>query len=145
MLKNRGLILILCITFLFLISLQFSSALSSSAIDKPVYIVPYVGDIDGAVNPIWFPFYNNITQFYIDNNIPAGFSFYPGTISDNPEYMRALLAMYNSQNIELIQKGFLGDDLEMRMDTLSFAQQKQIIKNGQDALRGNISSALGTS
>ncbi len=101
-------------------------------IEKPVYIIPYIGDIDGAVSPIWFEFYYKSANFFDEAKIKSAFSFYSGTMSSHSDYTKALNLMYRSAYIELIQKGYLGDSLEMQMDKLSFEEQKSIILEGQN-------------
>ncbi|MFA5019704.1 MAG: polysaccharide deacetylase family protein [Candidatus Pacearchaeota archaeon] len=118
-----------------MIIFAFSVVSSLSTINKKVYIVPYMGDIDGSVSEDWFYFYHNITYFFESNKIPAGISFYPGSIVNDSDFMEPFLEMYNNKYIELIQKGYLGDDLEMEMDKLLPKQQKEIIKSGQDAFK----------
>lgn len=36
-----------------------------------LYLAPYVGDIDGSIDPSWFVFYNQLRQSHDDNNIPG--------------------------------------------------------------------------
>ena len=120
------------------------SAKAQSYFTHDVYIAPYVGDIDGSVSENWFHFYDTLGKFYEDNNIPVGISFYPATINNNPEFVKAFLRMYNDPNIELIQKGNNGDENEMIMATLPIEQQRAIIKAGQDNFKNKMSQILGT-
>lgn len=106
-----------------------------SNIDEEVYIALYVGDIDGEVSEDWFFFYDKITSFYEKNRIPVVFSFYPASIKDDKEFNDIFIRMYNSPNIELMQKGYSGDSLEQQMDMLSFGEQREIIQQGQDHFR----------
>lgn len=107
-----------------------------------IYIVSYVGDIDGNVSESWFSFYENITNFYENSKIPVGFSFYPATIIHDVNFERIFTKMYSSDYIELIQKGYTGDELEMRMENLTFAEQKQIIQNGQNYFKQRMQEIL---
>jgi len=131
--KKRGIeIFVLIFIFVIIYSLSFSSALCNNcSIDKPVYIVPYVGDIDGSVSNDWYYFYDLISKFYDENQIPSGMSFYPRTLNNDPNFMNPFLRMYNSQYIEIMQKGYNGDEKELRMDSLSFRDQRSIIRKGQ--------------
>ncbi len=104
----------------------------NSNIDEEVYIALYVGDLDGEVSEDWFSFYNKLTNFYQENKIPVVFSFYPESIKDDVIFDNIFLRMYLTPNIELMQKGYSGGELEYKMDTLSFAEQREIIKKGQD-------------
>jgi cysteine-rich repeat protein len=109
-----------------------------------IYVVSYVGDIDGAVSEDWFFFYGKLADFYDTNKIPGSFSFYPATIDiGGPAFSDPLKKMYLSPYIELIQKGYNGDENEMKMDKLSFAEQKAIVQRGLDTFRYNMSILLG--
>ncbi len=109
-----------------------------------IYVVPYVGDIDGAVSDDWFFFYGKIAGFYETNKIQGGFSFYPATIQEgNAEFSTAFKKMYLSEYIELIQKGYDGSDIEMKMDQLSYEEQKEIIKKGIDTYKAKMKILLG--
>ncbi len=137
--KSSAFLLILAVFCAFLTL----SEVNAATISKKVYIIPYLGDIDGAIDPGWYAFYQNLTDFYISNEIPIGISFYPGSISQNSSFMTPFLQMHNASNIELIQKGYLGDDLEANMDKLSLDQQKEIILKGQKAFIANIKMREG--
>jgi hypothetical protein len=117
----------------------------NSNINEEVYIALYLGDIDGEIAEDWFDFYEKITDFYEENRIPVVFSFYPGSIQDNEDFNKQFLRMYNIENIELMQKGYNGDELEMRMDDLPFETQKSIIKSGQDHFREKMQEMTKTS
>jgi cysteine-rich repeat protein len=110
---------------------------------KIIYVVPYIGDIDGGLTPTWTVFFNQLVDFHDINKIPAGFSFYPATITTANPFRDAFLRMYNSRYIELIQKGNAGDENESNMDKLSYAQQYAIIKAGQDNFRTKITEMTG--
>jgi len=127
------------IIFLSLIFLNISSPEEvKSNIREEVYIISYVGDIDGEVSEDWFFFYKKLIKFYEKNEIPVSFSFYASSIMDDSSFNKLFLRMYKSKYIELIQKGYKGDELEMRMDSLPFEKQKSIIKAGQDQFRKKI-------
>lgn len=110
-----------------------------------IYVVPYVGDIDGGVSPDWYFIFDNLTEFYDSNKIPVGFSFYPATIAQDSYFESIFRRMYLSSSIELIQKGYDGSAQEMAMDELSYDEQKAIVKKGQDAFRQRMSAILNTS
>lgn len=101
-------------------------------VQKEIYIAPYVGDIDGEVSEDWFFFYDKITDFHEETGIPVVFSFYPYSIQDDKEFNKIFKRMYDINNIELMQKGYKGDEVELRMDELSYEEQREIIKKGQD-------------
>ena len=111
--------------------------------DEKIYIGLYVGDIDGHVSENWYLFYERLIEFYEEEKIPAGFSFYSATIEDDEEFNNLIKRMYESPYIELIQKGYRGDDAELNMENLSFEEQKQIIKDGQDHFREKMQEILG--
>ena len=104
-------------------------------ITAPVYLIPYIGDIDGAVSSSWFQFYVQLASFFNQNKIEADFSFYPGTMNSHQSYKDALKIMYESPYIELVQKGNNGNQTEWEMDKLSLETQKSIISQGQSAFR----------
>jgi hypothetical protein len=149
--KNKN-ILLLLVLFLILINISFFFGLKlflpqeniESNIEEEVYIALYVGDIDGEVSEDWFSFYKEITDFYEKSKIPVVFSFYPQGIQDNKDFNKQFLRMYKLENIELMQKGYGGDELEMRMDKLSFEEQKSIIKKGQDHFRIKMMEMMNT-
>ncbi len=109
-----------------------------------IYVVPYLGDMDGSVSQDWFPFYDKLIDFYNSNKIPVGISFYPAAIIKNAEVENEFREMYLSEYIELIQKGYSGDELEQKLGDLPFDQQKSIIKKGQDAFRERMEDILGS-
>ena len=118
---------------------EADNSTNSSKSKGKIYVVPYIGDIDGMVSEDWFFFFNKLIDFHENNIIPAGFSFYPGTMINDYEYKNAIIKMYLSNNVILVQKGFNGNETEARMDELSFEEQKQIIKNGQEHFKLKIS------
>ncbi len=132
---------------LLILGIIFFSAISiaqeSSAFSHKVYIAPYVGDIDGNVSEEWFFFYDMLADFHSANKIPGGFSFYPATINNDPDFMEPFLKMYLDPNIELIQKGNDGDDLEAVMATLPLDVQKDTIQKGQNTFKQRLSERLG--
>lgn len=109
-------------------------------ITKKMYIVPYFGDIDGTVSPSWHYFYNNISQFYKTNNIPASISVFPELMTNDSDFKNAIIGMYQNPNIEIIQKA--GGTDEQHMNNLTYEQQKAIVKGGQDAFRTNMANYL---
>lgn len=97
-----------------------------------LYIILYVGNIDGNASPIWYPFFDRITQYYEHNQIPTCFSFFPATIkSDNEYFAEIFKRMYLASNIELVQKGFTMNETEEHIDELPLDQQRGIIKEGR--------------
>jgi len=114
-----------------------------SNINRSIYIAPYVGDFDGTVSEEWYPFYKTLTDFHEKNEIPVTFSFYPYTIQNNTEFNNLILRMYNSEYIELMQKGYKGDDRELAMERLSYEEQREIIKQGQDHFREKMKKLAG--
>ncbi|MEM3113226.1 MAG: hypothetical protein QXI33_02265 [Candidatus Pacearchaeota archaeon] len=130
--KNSIILKAALVLLIFILLFSISHAeCENCSIEKPVYIVPYVGDIDGSVSDEWYYFYDLISRFYDENEIPAGFSFYPASLNNNPNFIGPFIRMYNSKNIELIQKGYKGDERELKMDSLSYRQQRSIIRKGQ--------------
>ena len=95
-----------------------------------VYLVPYVGDIDGSIDPDWFFFYDQLRQWHDDNNIPIGLSFYPGTM-DNNEFNQIIGNMYSSKNVELILKGESSSN-GTPLDMMSYSQVKSVIQEWQN-------------
>jgi len=137
------LIFLIIINLLFFILLPFyDSQTLKSDIKEEIYIVPYLGDIDGDVSEDWFFFYEKILNFHEDNKIPVTLSFYPVSIRDNEEFNRIFAEMYKSEYIDLMQKGYKGDELEMRMETLSLKQQTEIIQAGQNHFKRSMQKIL---
>jgi cysteine-rich repeat protein len=118
---------------------------TNNSIDRPVYLILYLGDIDGSVSSSWHYAYNNLTKFYNDNGLHTSISFYPASMSTTTEYKNAIRDMYNSQTIDLIQKGYAGDASEANNDKLTYEQQKAIAKKGQDAYKTYMQNTLGIS
>ena len=71
--------------------------------DVQLYLAPYIGDIDGSLDPDWFFFFNELRQWHDTNNIPVAMSFYPNTM-DSPQFNRIIGDIYASKNVELITK-----------------------------------------
>ncbi len=122
----------LALMVLFILAL--AQITSAGGIEKKVYVVPYIGDIDQDVSSGWYEFYQELVDFHEENDIPAGFSFYPGSLLDDndEDFYNAFYDMYDSDQIALIQKGYRGED-EQEMYLLSVDEQKQIIRNGRNA------------
>ena len=114
-------------------------------INQEIYLAPYVGDIDGHVSENWFPFYERLMNFFDDNEIPVSFSFYPVTLEDDVEFNTIFGKIYESDYVELIQKGYRADETEMIMDELPFEEQKQIISDGQEHFRSKMQEILNIS
>jgi len=115
-----------------------------SNMSEKKYVALYIGDIDGEVSEDWFFFYDKLVDFYEEEKIPVAFSFYPVTIRDNEEFNEIFVRMYESEYIELMQKGYKGDEVEMRMEELSLEEQKAIIKAGQDDFKESMQRLLET-
>ena len=113
--------------------------------NSSIYVVPYVGNIDGDFDEEWYYVYDMITDFHERNSINAGFSIYPVSIKTG-EFGRIFAKMYNSPYIEFIQKGYRGggNKREETIDTLSFEEQKEIIEAGQERFRKMGAKVLGT-
>ena len=142
--KQKNILLTTILLALLFFSLGSVKADSNATINHHIYIVPYLGDIDGNVNPAWFYFYNNLTDFYDQNNLTVGISFFPGSMSNDPTYVTAIDKMYNSPNIELIQKGNNGNAEELVFETLTAQRQKEILLEGQTSFYNNMSQNLNT-
>lgn len=108
-----------------------------------IYVAPYVGDIDGSVSEKRFEFYMMLAKFHTENDIPVGMSFYPGTLEEDPEFIKPFTLMYYDKDIELIQKGYMGDDKEGHMAELSENEQRDIMKNGQWAFKDFMEKITG--
>lgn len=108
-----------------------------------VYVVPYIGDIDGSVSEDWLFFYDKIEKFHEENKIPTSFSFFPGTMIEDERYVKAFRNIYNNNYIELVQKGYLGDSLEQEMDKLPYEKQKEIIQKGQERFKEQAKKITG--
>jgi hypothetical protein len=83
-----------------------------------VYVMPYVGDIDGDVSDDWNYFFDILTTFHEEERIPSTFSFYPASIDTQSSYIDILLRMYESDYIELMQKEYIEEDLESGIEDL---------------------------
>lgn len=113
-----------------------------SNIEQEIYIGLYVGDIDGQVSDGWFYFYQKLLNFYNENEIPVSFSFYPVSIENNTKFNEIFAKIYVSEYVELIQKGYRADEAEMKMDELSFEEQKKIIQDGQEHFKEKMKEIL---
>ncbi len=85
-------------------SLASGSTQEALAADPQVYLVPYMGDVDGGLDPSYFPFFDFLRQWHDENGIPLALTFYPNNMG-HPEYNRILADMYLSQTFELVPKG----------------------------------------
>ncbi|MCX6819610.1 MAG: polysaccharide deacetylase family protein, partial [Candidatus Aenigmarchaeota archaeon] len=95
-----------------------------------LYLAPYVGDIDGSINPDWFFFYNQLKQWHNDNNISVGMSFYSNTMN-NAQFNQIIGNMYASENIELITKSE-SEYNGTRIDLMSYSQVKETVAGLQN-------------
>lgn len=141
-------ILVILLVIVDVLYFTFSSAYTpnpklKSNINRQIYIAPYVGDFDGEVAEEWYPFYKRIIDFHEENKIPVTFSFYPYSIQNDSKFNSLILRMYNSEYIELMQKGYKGDDRELAMERLSYEEQRAIIKAGQDHFRAKMQELTG--
>lgn len=116
----------------------------TSNMSEMIYIAPYVGDIDGEVSDDWLYFFGKLADFHNDNEIPSAFSFYPGTMRDDEAFKSVFLKMYSSRQIELVQKGYIGDKREMIMNQLSSKEQRDIVKKGQEEFRAKMQNMTGS-
>lgn len=112
--------------------------------DEKIYIVPYIGDVDGNIDPRRYDVYYEIYEFHEENDIPLGISLYPATMHDNPGFLDVIVKMYYSDNIDLIQKGNSGDIRESNMADLSKSEQEEIILAGRERYTELLSDKLGT-
>ena len=80
-----SIVYLICYTSAFIPKYPIPPNFNESEITNEVYLISYIGDIDGDVNPEWYPLYNRIIDFYEKNNISIGLSFYPDSIRDNEE------------------------------------------------------------
>jgi hypothetical protein len=106
-----------------------------------LYLAPYVGDIDGGVDPDWFFFYDQLRQWHNDNNIPAGFSFFPRTIEDDDQFNQILADMYLSDNIELVLKGEGQGGREL--DKMSYDEVKALLQSDINHFKNKMQAILG--
>ncbi|MFH1358968.1 MAG: DUF4215 domain-containing protein [archaeon] len=120
-----------------------SSECKIEIIREHIYVVPYVGDISGDVDKDWLYFYGHILNFYDYNHIPGTFSFYPRDIIDDDSFTNPFKKMYQSTNIELLQKGSYGYG-SGGLYNLSFEEQKNIIKSDREFYINKMKTILGT-
>lgn len=95
-----------------------------------VYFVPYVGDFDGSINSGWYFFYEKIRKWHEDNDIKAGFSFYPITMN-NLQFNQIIGNMYSTQQIELITKPESTYNGEL-LDNMSYDEVKAVVNDLQN-------------
>mgnify|MGYP006273011213 CR=1 FL=1 len=110
-----------------------------------IFVLNYMGDINGNVNETWYDFYHRLARYYGDNGLEFSPSFFPATIKTDNEFADVFMKMYEIENIELIQKGFRGSELERQIDTLPRSEQKKIIEEGQKYYIDRVSEILGIS
>ncbi len=110
-------------------------------VTRKVYVIPYVGDIDGNVAPDRYKMYGMLADFFIENNIPVGMSFYPQTVNTDKEFMDAFLRMYHAKNIDLIHKM---DKVGSGISYLPVAEQEKIVKSAQEDFYKKLQARLGT-
>lgn len=128
--------------FIFVLPYFQEEIILKSNIREPIYIAPYMGDIDGEVSEDWFFFYEKLLDFHNDEKIITTVSFYPGSIQDDKEFNKVFKKMYESKYIELMQKSYKGDESEMEMYKLSPGEQKEIIKSGRDHFKNKMKDIL---
>jgi cysteine-rich repeat protein len=114
-------------------------------VEKYTYVIPYVGDIDGAVSENWFYFYKVLLDYLDQNKIYSCVTFFPGTMDDTGFFEYIFKGLYSSKYVELVQKGYLGDDREQMMDQLSESEQRDIIKAGRDYYVARMQHVMNTS
>jgi hypothetical protein len=91
---------------------------SEPMVSKPIYVMPYVGDIDGDVSEDWYYFFDILLTFHEEEEIPVALSFYPTSIETESDYMDAFVKMYEGNFIELMQKEYIEVDLESEIESL---------------------------
>ena len=118
------------ILVILVIVLALSMKNISAAGNGTIYVISYIGDIDGSVSEDWYPAYTKFFDFYESNKIPVSFSFYPDSISTDNSFGNIMKKMYSSQYVEIIQKSD-----EKNFDKLSFNRQKRLIKADQELFK----------
>jgi len=108
---------------------SYDSNIIRSRVERKIYIIPYVGDIDGDVSEDWLFFFDAIASFFEENHIPASFSFYPTSLSEDPNFIEPFLKMYKGSYIKLMQKEYIDRDLEKEIEKMSSDKQIKIRKN----------------
>ncbi|MGC9310399.1 MAG: polysaccharide deacetylase family protein, partial [Candidatus Aenigmatarchaeota archaeon] len=97
-----------------------------------IYVISYVGNIDGSADRNWYYFFDKITVFYEESKIPAAFSFFPYSIKPNDyNFSEVFRRIYLAENIELMQKGYKMDKYEKRLDEFGPEIQRYIIEGGR--------------
>ena len=108
-----------------------------------IYIAHYMGNIDGGFADEWFFFYDQLLEFWETEGIKVGATVYPASIDDTPEFAPYIARLYESPNVELVQKAFTGLGAETKMDSMTHEQVREIIENGREAYVTNIAEAAG--
>ncbi|MBN2095305.1 MAG: DUF4215 domain-containing protein [Candidatus Aenigmarchaeota archaeon] len=112
--------------------------------ENRIYILSYVGNIDGTADKSWYYFFDNITAYYEKNQIPVAFSFFPESMKpNNYEFSEVFRRMYLAENIELMQKGYRMDEYEKHLETLDPKVQKYIIEAGRHTYLNRMKAILG--
>ncbi len=110
--------------------------------NERIYVAPYMGNIDGHFTEDWFFFYEQLADYFDSEGIPVGATLYPATL-DNPEFHSYIKRIYESPNMEIVQKAWTGLGDEQRMDELSFQEQMEFIARGREAFRSGMADILG--
>ncbi len=109
-----------------------------------IYVISYVGNIDGSAERQWYHFFDRITSYYEGNKLPVAFSFFPDEMKPNDYYFSDILKrMYLAPNIELMQKGYKMDEHEKHIEGYPTEMQRYIIERGRFAYLKNMEKILG--
>ncbi|RLJ00090.1 MAG: hypothetical protein DRP06_02480 [Candidatus Aenigmatarchaeota archaeon] len=111
---------------------------------EQIYVLLYIGNIDGTASPEWYPFYDKLTSYFENNKLPILFSFFPEGIRVDGEFANIFKRMYLAENIELSQKGFTMNETEKHLDKLSLEEQRHTIKYGRFYFIEGMKKILGT-
>ncbi len=111
---------------------------------EQIYVVLYIGNIDGSASLEWYHFYDKLTSYFETNKIPVLFSFFPENIQVDNEFANIFKRMYLAENIELGQKGFTLNETEKHLDELPLEEQRHIIKYGRFYFIEGMKKILGT-
>jgi hypothetical protein len=111
-------------------------------ISKPIYVMPYVGDIDGEVSEDWYYFFDILTTFHEEEEIPVAFSFYPTSINTQSSYMDVFLKMYEGNYIELMQKEYIEENLESEIESLPSNLKIQMRKGILDSEKAHFEKIM---
>ena len=109
-----------------------------------LYVILYIGNIDGSASTIWYPFYDKLTSYFENNKIPVLFSFFSEDIRVDNEFANIFKRRYLAENIELGQKGFAMNETEKHLDKLPPEEQRHIIKYGRFYFIEEMKKILGT-